>query len=174
VELVIFLVLELQFSSKISYIFSRRSRLIYYLERRARSARRSSPEGAELEFKVINCFMLAPLLFPLYVGGGIKGGVIAHNAASHEKVISYFDRFPLYSSSATQTLIRLISVVELTKLRDGKAITLVGGAGKLKKWKLLKLSSIVNVKRLIFLIAFRQDLYRSCMKARLFIIMFKC
>jgi hypothetical protein len=24
--------------------------------------------------------------------------VIAHNAASHEKVISYFDRFPLYSS----------------------------------------------------------------------------
>jgi hypothetical protein len=24
--------------------------------------------------------------------------VIAHNAASHEKVISYFNRFPLYSS----------------------------------------------------------------------------
>ena len=28
--------------------------------------------------------------------------VIAHNAASHEKVISYFDRFPLYSSSSAR------------------------------------------------------------------------
>jgi len=49
--------------------------------------------------------------------------VIAHNAASHEKVISYFNRFPLYSSKylAYKDWRR---VVELTKLRNGKAITL--------------------------------------------------
>jgi hypothetical protein len=49
--------------------------------------------------------------------------VIAHNAMSHEKVISYFDRFPLYSSKylAYKDWCR---VVELTKLRNGKAIIL--------------------------------------------------
>ncbi len=49
--------------------------------------------------------------------------VIAHNSRSHEIVRNYFDRFPLYSSKylAYKDWCR---VVELTKLRDGKAITL--------------------------------------------------
>lgn len=48
--------------------------------------------------------------------------VVAHNAASHAKVQSYFDRFPLYSSKhlAYKDWSR---VVELTKLRAGKALT---------------------------------------------------
>jgi hypothetical protein len=48
--------------------------------------------------------------------------VIAHNAASHAKVQSYFDRFPLYSSKylAYKDWSR---VVELTRLRAGKVLT---------------------------------------------------
>lgn len=48
--------------------------------------------------------------------------VISHNAASHDKVINYFKRFPLYSSKylAYKDWSR---VVEQTRLRAGKVLT---------------------------------------------------
>ena len=49
--------------------------------------------------------------------------VISHSAASHEKVIKYFNLFPLYSSK--YLAFRDWSyVVELSKLRAGKNLTL--------------------------------------------------
>lgn len=48
--------------------------------------------------------------------------VISHSAASHAKVISYFDRFPLYSSKYLAYK-DWSYVVEQTKLRAGKVLT---------------------------------------------------
>lgn len=48
--------------------------------------------------------------------------VISHNAASHAKVINYFDRFPLYSSKFLAYK-DWSYVVEQIKLRDGKVLT---------------------------------------------------
>lgn len=48
--------------------------------------------------------------------------VISHSAASHEKVISYFDRFPLYSSKYLAYK-DWSYVVEQMKLRAGKMLT---------------------------------------------------
>lgn len=48
--------------------------------------------------------------------------VISHSAASHEKVKSYFDRFPLYSSKYLAYK-DWSYVVEQTKLRAGKVLT---------------------------------------------------
>jgi predicted rRNA methylase YqxC with S4 and FtsJ domains len=48
--------------------------------------------------------------------------VISHSAASHAKVISYFDRFPLYSSKYLAYK-DWSFVVEQTRLRAGKALT---------------------------------------------------
>lgn len=48
--------------------------------------------------------------------------VISHSAASHVKAISYFDRFPLYSSKYLAYK-DWSFVVEQTRLRAGKALT---------------------------------------------------
>lgn len=48
--------------------------------------------------------------------------VMSHSAASHAKVISYFDRFPLYSSKYLAYK-DWCFVVEQTRLRAGKALT---------------------------------------------------
>ena len=48
--------------------------------------------------------------------------VMSHSAASHAKVISYFDRFPLYSSKYLAYKYWCF-VVEQTRLRAGKALT---------------------------------------------------
>jgi len=48
--------------------------------------------------------------------------VISHSGASHEKVISYFNRFPLYSSKYLAYK-DWSYVVEQTKLRAGKVLT---------------------------------------------------
>lgn len=48
--------------------------------------------------------------------------VISHSAASHDKVTSYFDRFPLYSSKYLAYK-DWSYVVEQTKLRAGKVLT---------------------------------------------------
>ena len=48
--------------------------------------------------------------------------VISHSAASHAKVISYFDRFPLYSSKYLAYK-DWSYVVEQAKLRAGKVLT---------------------------------------------------
>ena len=48
--------------------------------------------------------------------------VISHNAASHAKVISYFNRFPLYSSKYLAYK-DWSYVVEQTRLRAGKVLT---------------------------------------------------
>ena len=48
--------------------------------------------------------------------------VISHNAASHEKVINYFNLFPLYSSKYL-AFKDWSYVVELSKLRAGKVLT---------------------------------------------------
>lgn len=48
--------------------------------------------------------------------------VIAHSAESHQKVIEYFDRYPLYSSKYL-TYKYWKYVVEQIRLRDGKPLT---------------------------------------------------
>lgn len=48
--------------------------------------------------------------------------VIAHSSESHQKVIEYFDRYPLYSSKYL-AYIDWKYVVEQIKLRDGKPLT---------------------------------------------------
>ena len=48
--------------------------------------------------------------------------VMSHSAANHAKVISYFDRFPLYSSKYLAYK-DWCFVVEQTRLRAGKALT---------------------------------------------------
>lgn len=48
--------------------------------------------------------------------------VISHSAASHEKIINYFNLFPLYSSKYL-AFKDWSYVVELSKLRAGKVLT---------------------------------------------------
>ena len=48
--------------------------------------------------------------------------IISHSSTSHAKVISYFDRFPLYSSKFLAYK-DWSYIVELGKLRAGKVLT---------------------------------------------------
>jgi hypothetical protein len=62
--------------------------------------------------------------------------VISHSSASHEKVINYFNKFPLFSSKYL-AFKDWSYVVELSRLRAGKVFTseeiLEGGAEKIKE-----------------------------------------
>ena len=49
--------------------------------------------------------------------------VISHNAARHDKIIKYFNLFPLYSSKYLAFKDWSYGV-ELSKMRDGKILTL--------------------------------------------------
>lgn len=69
--------------------------------------------------------------------------VISHSLASHEKVISYFNRFPLYSSKYLAYK-DWSYVVELNKLRGGKVLT------KEELLEVEKIKAQFNSKRKIF------------------------
>jgi hypothetical protein len=69
--------------------------------------------------------------------------VVSHSAASHVKVINYFERFPLYSSKYLAYK-DWSHVVELIRLRDGKALT------KEEISEIEKIKAQFNSKRKLF------------------------